>query len=80
MLVLKVIAGILLAGHDTTRCQLAACVRAAIEGNVWERLGGDPRLLPAHVNEAMRLYPAVPRQVKILFEDMERLPNRYTAR
>lgn len=37
---------------------------------MWERLAGDPKLLPAHVNEAMRLYPAVPRQVKILFEDM----------
>ncbi len=73
------IAGILLAGHDTTRYQLAACVRAAIEGGVWEELAAEPKLVPALVNEAMRLYPATPRQIKILLEDMEIGGEQFTA-
>lgn len=73
------IAGILLAGHDTTRYQLAACVRTALEGGVWEELAAKPELVPALVNEAMRLYPATPRQIKILLEDMTIGGERFKA-
>lgn len=64
------IAGVLLAGHDTTRYQLAACVRVALDHGLWETLAARPDLVPALVNEALRLYPATPRQIKILLEDM----------
>lgn len=60
------IAGILLAGHDTTRYQLSSTVRAVVEAGHWETLVRDPSLIPAAINEAMRLYPATPRQVKIV--------------
>ncbi|MBF6451127.1 cytochrome P450 [Nocardia elegans] len=62
------IAGVLLAGHDTTRYQLASAVRAIVEAEQWETLRADQRLIPAAVNEAMRLYPATPRQVKVARE------------
>ncbi len=63
------IAGILLAGHDTTRYQLASCVRAVTEAGAWDTLADHPELIPTAVNEAMRLHPATPRQVKVVTED-----------
>lgn len=65
------IAGMLLAGHDTTRYQLANAVRALVEAGQWDYLADHPQLVSAAVNEAMRLYPAVPRQVKILTTDLD---------
>lgn len=65
------IAGMLLAGHDTTRYQLGSAVRCLIESGEWDTIRARPDLIPAAVNESMRLYPAVPRQVKILDGDME---------
>ncbi|MGY5309301.1 cytochrome P450 [Nocardia gipuzkoensis] len=60
------IAGVLLAGHDTTRYQLASAVRAIAQAGQWEALGANPRLIPAAINESMRLHPATPRQVKVV--------------
>jgi cytochrome P450 len=59
------VANVLLAGHDTTRYQLASLARALIDAGDWERLHQNPDLIPAAVSEAMRLYPATPRQTKI---------------
>ena len=59
------VANVLLAGHDTTRYQLASLARAVIESGQWEKLNDAPELIPAAVNEAMRFYPATPRQTKI---------------
>jgi cytochrome P450 len=64
------IAGVLLAGHDTTRYQLASCVRSVVEADQWETLHEHPELVPAAVNEAMRLHPATPRQVKVALQDL----------
>lgn len=60
------IAGVLLAGHDTTRYQLASAVRAITQAGQWETLGTNPRLIPAAINESLRLHPATPRQVKVV--------------
>ncbi|MFI9411274.1 cytochrome P450 [Nocardia gamkensis] len=60
------IAGVLLAGHDTTRYQLASAVRAITEAGQWEALGANPKLIPAAINESLRLHPATPRQVKVV--------------
>lgn len=65
------VAGILLAGHDTTRYQLAACVRTLVEGDLWERVAAEPALITGAVNEAMRIHPATPRQVRVVREDLE---------
>jgi len=65
------VANVLLAGHDTTRYQLASLARAVVEAGDWERLYEKPDLIPAAVNEAMRLYPATPRQTKIAEEPVE---------
>ncbi|TVZ02223.1 cytochrome P450 [Trebonia kvetii] len=64
------IAGVLLAGHDTTRYQLASCVRSVVDAGQWETLHAHPELVPAAVNEAMRLHPATPRQVKVALSDL----------
>lgn len=58
------IGGILLAGHDTTRYQMASCVRALAENGLWGAIVEDPSLIPSAVTESMRMYPATPRQVK----------------
>lgn len=60
------IAGVLLAGHDTTRYQLASAVRAIVQAGQWDTLATNPRLIPAAINEAIRLHPATPRQVKVV--------------
>jgi cytochrome P450 len=53
------VANLLFAGHDTTRYQLAAAVRALIDAGAWEELAADPALAPAAVEEAIRLFPVV---------------------
>jgi cytochrome P450 len=73
------IAGILLAGHDTTRYQMAGCVRAVLEAGIWEQLAAEPQRVPAAVNEGMRIYGATPRQVKVLVEDMTIGGERFAA-
>src|SRR5262249_13008475 len=49
---------LLFAGQDTTRFQLASAVRvfASVPG-LWDRLSADPALLPAALEEALRLRP-----------------------
>ena len=59
------VANLLLAGHDTTRYQLAACVRAILEGAAWERLAHEPALVERAVEEGMRLYPVTVRNTRI---------------
>jgi cytochrome P450 len=65
------VANVLLAGHDTTRYQIASLARAVIDAGDWERLFKNPELIPAAVAEAMRFYPATPRQTKIAQEPVE---------
>ena len=51
---------LLLAGHDTTRYQLATAVMLLLQDREqWERLVAEPALSAAAVREAMRLHPAV---------------------
>jgi cytochrome P450 len=65
------VANVLLAGHDTTRYQMAALIRAVIQAGDWERVHQDNDLIPPAVDEAMRLYPGVPRQTKVVREAIE---------
>ena len=65
------IAGILLAGHDTTRYQISSLVRGLAESGQWETLAAAPEHIPSAVVEAMRMYPATPRQVKVVQEPAE---------
>jgi cytochrome P450 len=50
---------LLFAGHDTTRYQLASVVQMLIEQRAWRQVGDDRGLVPAAVNETMRLQPAL---------------------
>jgi cytochrome P450 len=65
------VANVLLAGHDTTRYQTTGLLRAVIEAGDWERVHADNTLIAPAVNEAMRLYPATPRQVKVALTPLE---------
>lgn len=62
------IAGVLLAGHDTTRYQLASAVRMICAANQWDALRAHPEFIGPAINEALRLHPATPRQVKVVQE------------
>jgi len=62
------IAGILLAGHDTTRYQVSSLVRGIAESGQWEALAAAPDHVPSAVVESMRMYPATPRQVRVVQE------------
>jgi cytochrome P450 len=56
------------AGHDTTRFQVAACVRLLIEMDAWDRVRAEPELASRVVTEAMRMFPATPRQIRVPLE------------
>ncbi|HEY3696810.1 cytochrome P450 [Phenylobacterium sp.] len=73
------VANVLLAGHDTTRYQTTGLVRAVIEAGDWERVHQDNALIAPAVNEAMRLYPATPRQVKVALEPFEMGGHRFQS-
>lgn len=62
---------LLLAGHDTTRYQIAATVRAILDAKLWEELAAHPDLVPAAVKETHRLYPAAHRFTRIVLEPIE---------
>jgi cytochrome P450 len=49
---------LIFAGQDTTRYQLASVVRAVVQApDAWERVAADPDLIPAAVEEGLRLHP-----------------------
>jgi cytochrome P450 family 103 len=52
-------ANLLFAGHDTTRYQLALTVLATIKHGFWQQLRADPGQIPGVVEEALRRYPTV---------------------
>lgn len=63
---------LLLAGHDTTRYQIASTVRAILDAGLWEELAADPALVPSVVTEAHRMYPAPYRFTRVVLEPFER--------
>lgn len=66
------VANLLFAGHDTTRYQLASCVRALAEHRGgWQRAHADPELVPPAVDEGSRYYPVVQALQRIAHEDVE---------
>lgn len=65
------IANLLLAGHDTTRYQLASIVRALCQANAWDDLAAHPELVPMALDEGMRLYPVTTRIHRIAAQDFE---------
>jgi cytochrome P450 family 103 len=56
---------LIFAGQDTTRYQLASAVLELIEHQAWARLRQDPALVPAAVEEALRLRPVTRFVVRI---------------
>lgn len=65
------VANVLMAGHDTTRFQLASCVRAVLESDAWETIAKNSDLVPAAINEGMRLWPVTTRLRRIVVEPVE---------
>jgi cytochrome P450 len=58
--VVRMVGGLLFAGHDTTRNQLGrAMVAFAEHPREWQRLRDDPTLTPQAVDEVTRLFPVV---------------------
>jgi cytochrome P450 len=67
-LVLNVIAG----GIDTTQAQLSHAMRLfAGHPRQWELLGEDPGLIPAAVDEVLRVEPITPFTARICLADLE---------
>lgn len=65
-------AGILMAGTDTTRNQLAAAVDVLCDHpDQWELLAGRPELAMNAVEELMRFYPVVFGAMRMTIEDVE---------
>ena len=68
----SMIGGLLFAGYDTTRNQLGqAMVAFASHPDQWEILRSRPELIPAAVNEVMRLVGAVSDIPRVATEDLE---------
>jgi cytochrome P450 len=53
------IANLLFAGHDTTRYQLAATTMGIVRAGLWEELAQHPELVPAAIEEGIRMFPVV---------------------
>jgi cytochrome P450 len=70
---------LLLAGHDTTRFQIAATVRAILDAGLWEDIAADPDLVAPAVREAHRLYPAAYRFPRVVLEPFEVEGIRFQA-
>ena len=65
-------AGLLIAGTDTTRNQLAASVQVLCDHpEQWARLGAHPELAPAAVEETMRHSPIAFGTLRVATEDVE---------
>lgn len=66
------VAGLLMAGTDTTRNQLAASVHALCEHpDQWALLGERPELAPNAVEETMRHSPIAAGALRLALEDVE---------
>jgi cytochrome P450 len=66
------IGGLLFAGFDTTRNQLGLAMAAfAGQPDQWALLAERPELVPAAVEEVMRLYGAVTVSPRMVIEDMD---------
>ena len=64
--------GLLMAGTDTTRNQVAAAVHVLCDHpDQWALLAEHPELAANAVEEAMRLYPVLPGLLRIAVEDVE---------
>jgi cytochrome P450 len=62
---------LIFAGQDTTRYQLASVVRAVAQApGAWERIHTDPELIPAAVEEGLRLFPVTRFIVRIPRDDL----------
>jgi cytochrome P450 len=62
---------LIFAGQDTTRYQLASVVRAVSQApGAWERLAAEPELIPAAVEEGLRVYPVTRFIVRIPRDDL----------
>lgn len=68
---------LLLAGHDTTRSQIASAARGLIESGTFEEVADDESLLPSVVRESMRMYPASYRFPRLVLEEMEVEGHRF---
>jgi len=65
------IVNLIFAGQDTTRYQLASSIRAVCDvPGLWERMHADPSLVPAVVEETLRIYPVTSFVVRIPQEDV----------
>lgn len=62
---------LLLAGHDTTRAQIASTARMLLDAGLWEAASTDPTVVPRAVKEALRLYPAAHRFPRIVIDDLD---------
>lgn len=62
---------ILLAGHDTTRAQIASTARLLIDTGNWENAAADEKVVTAAVAEALRMYPAAYRFPRLAQEALE---------
>jgi cytochrome P450 len=62
---------LLLAGHDTTRSQIASTARALIESGRWEEVAAAPESMPQVTQESLRMYPASYRFPRVALEDLE---------
>src|ERR1700743_3174748 len=62
---------LIFAGQDNTRYQLASLVRAVAQApGAWERLNTEPELIPAAVEEGLRLHPVTRFIVRIARDDL----------
>lgn len=61
---------ILLAGHDTTRSQIASTARMLIDNGLWEQAYTDRTLVARALKESLRIYPAAYRFARVVEEDM----------
>jgi cytochrome P450 len=61
----------LLAGHDTTRFQIASTIRAIINAGLWEKIAAEPALATPALKEAHRMYPAGWRFNRVVLEPVE---------
>lgn len=69
-----------IAGHDTTRNQLAFLLRLfATHPDLWEELAVDPALAAGAVAEGLRLNPILPAVMRSVAEDFEYRGVRFPA-